>query len=224
MSRAIVLDTETTGFVEPEAIEIAWIELTPVMANTSTLHGGFDMYCERFKPSKPIGVGALATHHIMDEELVDCPPSSSFIFPTDVEFLIGHNVDFDWNVLGCPDVKRICTVALSRDLVPEIDSHSLGAMLYHFDRHHAKERLKQAHSAAADVLVCVDVLGHLCRILGARNWYEVWAASEAARVPKKITFGKHKGELIGDIPKSYVQWLLKQSDVDPYLRIALERR
>jgi len=46
--------------------------------------------------------------------------------------------------------------------------------------------------------------------------------SEAARIPKKITFGKYKGSSIKDLEPSYVAWLLRQDDLDPYLRKALK--
>jgi exodeoxyribonuclease X len=36
-----------------------------------------------------------------------------------------------------------------------------------------------------------------------------------------MTFGKHKGAAIKDIPADYKQWLLKQTDIDPYLVKAL---
>ena len=42
-----------------------------------------------------------------------------------------------------------------------------------------------------------------------------------ARIPTVMTFGKHKGMVIKDVPRDYVRWLLGQPDVDPYLRQAL---
>lgn len=71
---------------------------------------------QRYNPGKPITFGALATHHIMDEELVDCTPVASFTLPGHMDYMIGHNVDFDWEVNGRPEVKRICTLALARKL------------------------------------------------------------------------------------------------------------
>jgi exodeoxyribonuclease X len=41
------------------------------------------------------------------------------------------------------------------------------------------------------------------------------------RIPKVMTFGKHKGAAIADIPADYKRWLLGQQDVDPYLVKAL---
>lgn len=74
---------------------------------------------QRYNPGKPITFGALATHHIMDEELVDCPLASSFTLPGHVDYIIGRNVDFDWEVIGKPEIKHICTLALAHKLWPD---------------------------------------------------------------------------------------------------------
>ncbi|MFH7456797.1 3'-5' exonuclease, partial [Pseudomonas syringae pv. tagetis] len=80
--------------------------------------------------SKPIELGSLATSQILEEELADCPPHTEFSMPADTTYIIGHNVDYDWRVNGQPDIKRICTQALSRKLWPAADSHSQSAMIY----------------------------------------------------------------------------------------------
>lgn len=212
----LIIDTETTGFIDPEPVEIAWARVRDI----ETL-AGVEKFESRYKPSKPISLGAMATHHIMDEDLVDCDPPETFTLPVGTKYLIGHNIDFDWNVIGSPDVKRICTLALSRDLFPEVDSHTLSAMFYHLERACARYRLQNAHSAFTDVMLCRDILKHLVGMLGVSTWEDLWIASEAARIPKVMTFGKHKGMAIKDIPADYKQWLLKQSDIDPYLVTAL---
>ena len=38
-----------------------------------------------------------------------------------------------------------------------------------------------------------------------------------------VAFGKHKGTAIKDLPSDYANWLLKQDELDPYLRTALEK-
>lgn len=221
----LTLDTETTGLFEPEANEIAWVELTgldPVTTGTS--------FEKRYKPSKPSEFGALLTHNILESELVDCPPPTEFKLPEQTKYIIGHNIDYDWAVIGKPDVKRICTKALSSYLVPDTDSHRLSAMLYYFEGDRAKEKLLQAHSALPDVMYCILVLGHLLGIArkrdncleGLASLEELHVLSELARVPLKMPFGKHRGELFKQIPSSYKSWLLSQPEVDLYLRKALE--
>lgn len=212
---AYIFDTETTGMNEPEIIEAAWVGLTDTSVIT-------EAYCERFRPSKPIQLGALATHHIMDEDLVDCRPSTEFRLPADMQYMIGHNVDYDWKVAGEPDVKRICTLALSRHLWPEADSHTQSAMLYLLERERARHLLRNAHAAEDDVRNCWLLLGHIvARLGGVADFEALWEASERARIPTHMTFGKHKGMAITDVPADYKNWLLRQPDVDPYLEMAL---
>lgn len=222
-SGAIIFDTETTGFNDAEIIEAAWIAVDHP-ANLAFKDG----YHERFKPSKPIELGALSTHHILVDELEECRPSSEFALPPGVAYLIGHNVDYDWKVAGEPDVKRICTLALSRWLFPDIDAHSQTAMMYHLfeDHHWVRDAVKNAHSALHDVRNCREVLEQLIGELVSRGhvvptWEHLWQLSEKARIPTKISFGKHKGMLIKDLPRDYVGWLLRQPDLDLYLLKAL---
>lgn len=225
-AEAIIIDTETTGFVEPEAIEVAWAALDgPQSLNVVQSFHSF------YKPSKPIELGALSTHNILEEELQDAPPTTDFRFPGGVEFLIGHNIDFDWKVIGEPDARRICTLALSRWLFPELDAHRQSAMMYHLheDKKWVKNSVRNAHSALHDVDNCNFVLSGLINELERRgtvveSWDQLWDLSEKARIPTKIGFGKHKGMAIGDLPRDYVGWLLRQTDLDPYLFTALRSR
>lgn len=217
MSKTIIFDTEATGIKEPVLIEAAWLELDSIdpllVANP---------FVQRYNPGKQISLGALATHHIMDEELVDCTPASSFRLPSDVEYLIGHNVDFDWEVIGKPEVKRICTLALARKLWPNLDSHTQGALLYYLERNSAREQLRNAHSALTDVGICAVILDHICQQLNVKTVEDLYTESEKARIPTTMPFGKHKGLLLADLPSDYKQWLLGQGDIDSYLRKALE--
>jgi exodeoxyribonuclease X len=214
---AIIFDTESTGLVEPRVIEAAWLKV-PDPNRLPTEH-----FLQRYNPLKPIALAALATHHILDEELIDCPPYTDFRLPEDVQYIVGHNIDYDWKVIGEPAVKRICVLALSRSLFPGLDSHSQSAMLYHLARDQARPLLKNAHSAEQDVQNCWMIFHVLLRLILTPpwTWEQIWLAGEQARIPKVMTFGKHKGVPIKEIPGDYKVWLLKQPDVDAYLVKAL---
>ena len=68
MSKSIIFDTEATGIKEPVLIEAAWVELASIVPFTVT-----NPFVQRYKPGKPITLGALATYHIIDVDLIDCP-------------------------------------------------------------------------------------------------------------------------------------------------------
>ncbi len=217
---AIIFDTETTGTDEPVIVEAAYLQLVslvPLEWSNGT--------CERFNPGKPITLGALATHHIADEELAECRPANAFTLPAGTEYVIAHNVDFDMKAIGDPPAKRICTLALCRKLWPDADSHSQNAMFYLLERDRAREDARLAHSAGHDVMACAVIVRHILKVLGTGNDIEaLWAHSERARIPDVMPFGKHKGMRIRDVPAGYKTWLLAQPDVDPYLRQAITGR
>ncbi|BDX21670.1 DNA exonuclease [Polynucleobacter sp. TUM22923] len=217
MSQAIIFDVEATDKNNAVIIEAASLDVVSIQPLEVS-----NPWVQRFNPGKPISLGALATHHILDEELVNCPSSSSFRLPTDTKYIIGHSIDFDWEAIGSPEVKRICTLALARSLWPELDSHTQSALLYFFERATAREQLRDAHSALADVGICSKILGHILDKLKPSSLDALWEMSEKARVPTIMPFGKHKGEPISQVPKDYKQWMLRQDNVNAFLRKALE--
>lgn len=226
--QAIIADTETTGLKEPRLIEAAYIDVSklfdvPYIHRYSHNQGVFE-YRQLFNPQKQIDFGAMATHHITNDDVAVCDPYTAFELPK-VEYLIGHNIDFDWDVIqSCgeqPEPKRICTLAIARYLYPEIDSHKLTAMLYALDMPYAKDYARNAHSALDDVWMTYHLLKIMLPKTKATNFEELYQFSENARIPKIITFGKHSGQPIKSLPSDYKQWLLKQNDLDPYLRKAL---
>jgi len=217
---AIILDTETTGRLEPVLpIEIAYLSLSDPINLQITYH-----FEQRYNPAKPIETGAMATHHILDEELADCPPPSDFFLPYDTEYIIGHNIDYDWKVIGKPTVKRICTLALARKVWPSTDSYSLSALIYFLatDRQKARDTLRSAHSALADVKFTHYLLRKILATRPCQTWEELWNWSESARIPETMPFGKHKDVPIKNLPRDYIDWALRNlTDMDEYLRKAL---
>lgn len=216
---AIIIDTETTDKKDGEVIELAHahFEMPSLVGNP---------WVGRYRPKKATTWGALAVHHILPSELDDKPPSE--IAPNEVPsatYWIGHNIDFDWEALGKPAVKRICTLALARHAYPDLDSHTQTALMYAiFGATDAtRERLKNAHSAGADILMCADILIAMIPKLGVTNLSQLWEASEDARVPTKMTFGKFAGQPISAVDRGYSNWYRRQPDPDPYLLEAFRR-
>ncbi len=216
----LIFDTETTGHAEPVLIEAAGLFIQDV--RTLSVLGNFE---QRYNPGKPIETGAMATHHILDEDLVECPPADTFRLPEGVDYLVGHKIDYDWEVIGKPGVKRICTLAMARKVWPDADSFSQSALMYRLakDRNRVRDALKEAHSALADVKFCRFILKKILDEKPMDSWDALWTFSEACRIPDVMPFGKHKGVAIKELPRDYVGWALKNlTDMDPYLRKAME--
>lgn len=235
---AIIFDTETSGTdpEEDQIIEAAWLELPDSPADFHAVPNAkaFPHYHERFRPTIPIKFGAQATHHILCEDLIGCRDSKEFKIPKSVTFLIGHKIDFDAEMAGAMKIDRICTLALSRFLFPDKDSHTQSAMLYLIGRRQGKEArirdlLRGAHAALDDVRNCSILLRFL--LIEAANkghavgtWGEVHALSELARIPTVMGFGKHKGEPIANVPYSYIKWYRGQAETDPHYLEAFKRQ
>ncbi len=222
MTLAIILDTESTDKQDRadrlnEVIELAFIDLDG---------GTFE---QRYKTKHPAMLGAMAVHHILPEDLLGLPSNETIERPPG-QYWIGHNIDFDWTLLGAPPVKRICTLALSRSLYPQIDSHTLSAMTYFTQgaTSETREKLKNAHSALSDCYLCYELLNHLCdqleiTRLDAEGLEKLWQASEQARIPKIMTFGKFKDMPISAVDRGYANWYRKQESPDPYVLEAFRR-
>jgi len=218
MIPALIIDTETTDRKPPmEVIELAWGEPR-----------GTRIDSVRFQPERLITLGALATDHILPSELKGCPPSDTAILHLPAsEYLIGHNIDFDWRALGYPEGKRICTLALSRSLWPDLDSHSLSSLIYFLAGQTPETRtlLRGAHSAAHDVHLTDILLTHILNCLPEAprgDWASLHFISEEARIPRKMTFGKFEGLPISAVDRGYALWYKRQPDPDPYLLEAFE--
>ena len=220
---ALILDTETHD-LNGYPIEIAYAPCSFEQGVLVINHG--EVFDEYFSCPEPIALGALATHHILETDIAEKPSFDTFKMPQDVQYLIGHNIDYDIKAIQkCqPDftVKGICTLALCRMVWPELP-HTLSAMYYHVmdDLELARKHLRHAHNAKADIYFTGVILKTLVEQLGIKDMNSLFIMSETARIPKYITFGKHKGTAIKDLDSGYVSWLLKQPDLDPYLRKAL---
>lgn len=221
---AYIVDTETTDVDDPEVIELAVGKVDAVDV--------FETFVGRFKPTGEIAPGALATHHILPTDLEKEPPSAlaKAHLPTDMQYMIGHNIDFDWKALGQPACKRICTLAISRALFPDGKGHTLGAMMYRlcdpFLWGDVRSQLAKAHSAWADVRSCRRVLGKLMKLpqlAHIQNYEDLWQFSEECRIPKIWSFGKYKGLPVEGTDRGYLSWCLRQPDMDEYVKLACSR-
>lgn len=114
---------------------------------------------------------------------------------------------------------------MARKLIPE-GPHTLTALIYRLfeDKQQAREWVKSAHNAQADVEMTLWLLRQLVKLKGdLRSWEELWQVSEAARILDVIPFGKHKDTPIKDLPADYVKWYRAQVEKDPYLITAMAK-
>lgn len=175
------------------------------------------------RPDRAISYGAMAVSHITPEDVEHSLNHKLKIpqyLPKGEAYIIGHNVDFDIQVAANAGVdvsqyKAICTQALARRLLPELDSHSLGALTYAINPELARQYCRNAHNAGYDVTFTLWLLEHLCELGNITSMEQLYLASEEARIPLTFTFGKHQGKSIKDIAvtdRGYLQWIIKNHD------------
>ena len=189
------------------------------------------------KPDRRISFGAMAVSHITPE-MVENEPShkeiANFVLPKGEAYIIGHNINYDIQVAANAGVdvsqyKAICTQALARAMLPDLDSHSLGALTYAINPELARQYCRNAHDAGWDVTFTLWLLEHLCELGNITSMEQLYLASEEARIPKIMPIGNdHKGKLIADMAKNpndrgFLRWVIKTIKDKPYLVQACEK-
>ncbi|ENU30439.1 hypothetical protein F991_01835 [Acinetobacter sp. CIP-A165] len=226
--QAIILDTETHT-LNGLPIEIAYAPID--IENGKLSLDKKKIFDQLYQVGQPISFAAMAVHHILESDLIDQPFYNTFQLPEQTTYIIGHNVDYDVTAIAkcgvdTSKLKPICTLALARRVWEDAEAHNISALIYLIAKgsDKAREMLKGAHRADADIILTANILMHIIHQLDIQNIEQLYLASEEARIPKTITFGKHKGTAIQDLPADYIQWLLRQDDLDIYLRKALETK
>ena len=227
--QAIILDTETHT-LNGLPIEIAYAPIE-IEAGKLSLDRS-KMFDQLYSiGDEKISYAAMAVHHILEADIVDQPNFGTFTLPTETVYIIGHNIDYDIRAIqtcgvDTQHIKAICTLALARLVWPDAEAHNISALIYMISKgsEKAREMLKGAHRADADIILTANILMHIVHKLNIQTIEALFEASEDARIPRSINFGKLRGTAIIDLPSDYVQWLMRQEELDPYLRKALELR
>lgn len=237
MTYAVIVDTEATDN-DPKTASVIELAEMPILQTPRQFLEQRDTapaYGDLYYTDVPIKLGAMAAHHILPSELVGHPPFVSYTLPDECSYVVGHNIDFDAELLRVPsDIKRICTLAMARNVWQGLDAYNQSALIYHIgtrkgDLLWARDRLKNAHRATDDVENCSELLRWLLSDINNTNpealdsWEALWRFSEEARIPRIMSFGKHKGEPVANLPWSYVKWYMGTPDQDPYLVKAFRR-
>jgi exodeoxyribonuclease X len=233
---AIILDFEATDATEDaQATEIGIMDVTFTdgLFTKADAHGARAFNC---KPDRPISFGAMAVTNIFNEDVSDCESHTGLCaraMPKGAAFIIGHNVDFDIRVAANAGVdvsqyKAICTLAMVRNLYPDADSHTLGAMSCMLDYEYARANMKNAHGAAADVVMTARLLYKICKQQSITSMDQLYEFSEFARIPTHFPFGKHKGVAIAELAKNqdgrgYLQWVVNSIKDNDYLTTACKK-
>ncbi len=214
--RIIVFDTETTGFPteeEPQAIvEIGWCSVT--------LHGGGeieigDPESVLLNPGRPIPAEASAVHHIIDADVVGCPPPDigcRKLAETNPDYFAAFNLDFDKQFFGGGGKPMFCIYKAAVRVWEDAPSHSNSFLRYFFSLDLDRKKADPPHRAGADAYVSAHILRELLRAGTDIETMLRWSKGPA--LLPRVTFGKHKGQKWKDLPTDYLEWIRDRSDMD----------
>lgn len=223
-SRCIAIDTETTGkdFKTAEVIEIGYTNHNDAMNSTET-------FSQLYQPSTgkiPFEVSGI-THidndmvkfyDVLTEKEVDSVLNQKFSDPV----YVAHNSFYDMKVLtryGLVESTWVCTLKLAEKLLEGNHKYfNLPYLRYAMDIKVNNDLA--CHRAGTDSLLTMILLDKFVTMMekeGIINTNEEYLPQilEYMNKPKEITkmpFGKHKGVLLTDVPRSYWKWAIENLD------------
>lgn len=243
MAKFVILDTETTGTSEEDRIiELGFM----VLGRPSDPIEVYNEYCEA---PVPIKFEAMEVHGIVPKMLENrpiCRDMEAFkvleALNSADNYMIIHNAKFDLDMLEkeqfTNQMQLIDTLRCSKHLFKESPYHRLQYHRYAMELYKEEGALAQqlgievkAHDAIGDVLVLKlfvsklveavksiygvkDVMGKLVELTQTPVFIEIW------------NYGKHKGRRLEEIAqedRGYLDWALKNMNMDEDLRYSVER-
>lgn len=180
---ALIIDTETDQGRDPRPIQVATI-------NAMT---GFE-WMKYFNSGRSISPVVIRIHGITDDDVAGLErfDLKAFELP---QYLIGHNVRFDWRVIGSPSTKLICTVRLARVAFPEWSAYGQSKCIEQLlGKEEASRMTIAAHDALGDARMCYLLYQACCERLAIAptDFAAVHAIANKANPVSKMPFGKHK--------------------------------
>lgn len=186
-----VVDVETTG-------RYAWENrVTEVSVLQATLSGGIQHHqTDLVNPQTRIPLRIVHFTGI-SQEMVNAAPDGSEVFPHYLAcltqgILTAHNLEFDYPFLQAeyarlgikftrPDVEQLCTVQLSRLMLPDLPSRRLPDLVQHF-----QFQVGRSHRAEADTLACWLLVKTLLTELMELDDQILLARFAHQRIPLKV--------------------------------------
>lgn len=215
--RFFVADTETTGAGPDDKVcEVGWIEIDEhgnVLSETQSL----------IDPQMLISPSASGIHGLTNSDVEHAPTIEEYFSVEDPScfgrkiddpiVLIGHRISFDSRFLSpymTNVVQELCTLRWARKLYPHSDDHKLATLMFAL----GLPRPENAHRVMSDIYSALFLVRHICERTGM-TLRQLAEASQAPMPVHSMPFGKHKGQPMSEVPKSYIRWALNNmKDLD----------
>ena len=200
-------------------VEISWIE-TDADFNEVAWYGSL------INPQKPIQFGAMSVHGISESMVANAPTIEQFMADAGYPLagpgtiLTAHKASYDIEFFGpwMDQQDTLCTLKCAQRIYPDAENHKLGTLRCMLG---LDGDTRKAHSAQEDVSVLIQLAQRLCQD-AETDLYGLIELQNRPNPNLKMTFGKHRGTPLKDLPSNYIDWLLTKADnVDADLRTAL---
>lgn len=218
----LVADTEATG-IDPA--EHRPVEVAVVMVKAGQITCAFTTY---LNPGRPIPAGASGVHGLVDSDVAEAPTLEQTLpwlngLAAKADAIVAHNAPYDRSMLpGMAERPWLDTLRLARRLHPDLESHTNQSLRYALGLHCPEAAGMPAHRALADAYVTARLVVHLLGEVEAlgpdhlpQTLPELIQAINAPMVLATCNFGKHRGTPWAQVPKDYLQWITRQTDMDP---------
>lgn len=216
--RLRVIDIETTGTAPPAEI----IEFGRVDLHDSTGSWQIDRPMTRlYRPLHGIPPETMAVHHITEQDFsADTPVCTGERLrlavwassPPDV--LVAHNCAFEQlfvDVLHTDALPWICTYKVALRLWPEAPKHSNQVLRYWLGLPLDAGLAMPPHRAGPDAYVTAHLL---LPMLALASIEQMIAWTSQPKLLPLMPFGKHRGLSWPELPLDYLQWLVRQTEMD----------
>ncbi|MDG1417064.1 MAG: DUF3820 family protein [Maricaulis sp.] len=196
-----IIDTETTGVEDDDQL----VEIASVDWNEGVLENPQQSFV---RPSIPIPPEVSAIHHITDEMVRDAPVVLEALKPfQDASIFAAHNAAFDQRFLGF-EGHWVCTYKVALRLWPEAPNHKNQTLRYWLKLPSPPpEAGAMAHRALYDAWTTAHIFDRLTTEMSINEMVQI---SKSPALLPKFHFGKHAGVPLGEVPKDYLAWLVRQ--------------
>jgi len=231
MTFARVIDFETTD-LDPAAadvIEVGWVDVR----SDGQMTRPRSMLC---RPAHPISVEAMAAHHLSEQQVergVRKQDWQDALTDGKPVAYVAHHAAFEASFWPDAPAPWICTYKAALRLWPEAPRHTNQVLRYFllldamagFDPTLAMP----PHRAGPDAYVTAWIFSTMLALEGGEHRLKrllAWTR-EPGLLPR-VLFGKHRLARWSEVPVDYLQWIMRQTDMDEDVRFTatqeLQRR
>lgn len=206
-----IVDFETCGLTPADGgvVEIGTVDMwnsTPGVFEIDPPHSLL------VNPGRPIPVETRAIHHISDDDVRTAPTwEAARSMIEGAEIYASHRASFEQQFFSTTR-PWLCTYKIALRLWPNCPKHSNQCLRYWLGLDLDPALAMPPHRAGPDAFVTAHILK---RALDEAKIADMLEWSGQPSLLPRVGFGKHYGKGWHEVPDDYLEWCLKQKDMDP---------